>query len=147
MPDILHRVAIKAPAADVYKALATPDGLAGWWTKDTRGDNKIGSVIQFRFAPRGFFDMKVLENEPDKRLLWEVVDGPGEWIGTTVGFDLASDGDWTIVLFGHRGWKEPIEFMHHCSTKWAIFLMSLKSLAETGTGNPYPDDVKIDNWN
>ena len=26
--------------------------------------------------------------------------------------------------------------MHHCSTKWATFLVSLKSLVETGTGSP-----------
>jgi len=30
---------------------------------------------------------------------------------------------------------------------WAVFLMSLKSLLETGTGAPDPHDVKIDNWN
>ena len=36
--------------------------------------------------------------------------------------------------------------MHHCSTKWAVFLMSLKSLVETGKGDPYPNDIKIDNW-
>jgi hypothetical protein len=35
------------------------------------------------------------------------------------------------VLFKHQGWKEPVEFMHHCSTKWAVFLLSLKSLLET----------------
>ena len=33
--------------------------------------------------------------------------------------------------------------MHHCSTKWATFLMSLKSLVETGTGAPSPHDVHI----
>lgn len=37
--------------------------------------------------------------------------------------------------------------MHHCSTKWAIFLMSLKAYLETGAGQPSPHDVKIDNWN
>jgi hypothetical protein len=37
--------------------------------------------------------------------------------------------------------------MQHCSTEWALFLISLKSLLETGKGAPYPDDVKIDNWN
>ena len=36
--------------------------------------------------------------------------------------------------------------MHHCSTKWAIFLMSLKSLVETGKGSPGPDDVRIGDW-
>jgi uncharacterized protein YndB with AHSA1/START domain len=147
MPDILHRVGIKAAANDVYKVLTTRDGLAGWWTADTRGDGRIGSVLQFRFDPRGFFDMRVLSSEPARHVAWEVIDGPAEWIGTEVSFALQVDGEWTIVLFAHRGWKEPVEFMHHCGTKWAIFLMSLKSLAETGIGKPYPDDVKIDNWN
>ena len=33
--------------------------------------------------------------------------------------------------------------MHHCSTKWATYLMSLKSLVETGTGAPAPRDVHV----
>jgi len=37
--------------------------------------------------------------------------------------------------------------MHHCGTRWAVFLMSLESLVETGRGAPDPRDVKIDNWN
>lgn len=35
MMNIVQKVAIKAPASKVYAALATIDGLAGWWTKDT----------------------------------------------------------------------------------------------------------------
>jgi uncharacterized protein YndB with AHSA1/START domain len=147
MPDILHRVGFKASPDDAYRALATRDGLAGWWTRDTQGESEVGSVIKFRFEPHGFFDMKVLELEPAKRVLWEVVDGPQEWIGTTVSFDLRQEGDFTIALFKHQGWKEPVEFMHHCSTKWGVFLMSLKALVETGKGAPFPNDVKIDNWN
>ena len=151
MVDILHRVGIKASAADVYKALATPEGVAGWWTKDARGESKVGGTLTFRFSADGVeiggFEMKVLALDPDQRVQWQVVDGPEEWIGTRIGFDLNRDGDYTIVLFKHEGWKEPVEFMHHCSTKWAIFLMSLKSLVETGKGAPSPDDIKIDNWN
>ncbi len=103
-------------------------------------------MLQFRFGAGGF-DMKVLELQPGKRISWQVIDGPAEWIGTKVDWELRQEGDYTIVLLRHLGWKEPVEFMHHCSTKWAIFLMSLKSLVETGTGRPDPDDVKIDNWN
>ena len=80
-------------------------------------------------------------------MLWQVVDGPAEWIGTQISWDSSRKATTAIVLFKHQGWKEPVEFMHHCSTKWAIFLMSLKSLLETGKGAPSPDDVKIDNWN
>jgi uncharacterized protein YndB with AHSA1/START domain len=147
MVDILHRVGIKSSVAEVYAALTTADGLAGWWTTDTQGKgNDIGGVLQFRFAAGGF-DMKVLELDPGKRVLWEVVDGPEEWIGTRVDWHLDQVDEYAIVLFSHLGWKEPVEFMHHCSTKWAVFLLSLKSLIETGKGAPDPHDVKIDNWN
>ena len=151
MPDILHKVGIKSSVDDAYKALSTRDGLAGWWTTDTQGESKVSEVVQFRFraggAEIGGFDMKVLELQPATRVLWQVVDGPEEWIGTSVSWELRQEDDYAIVLFKHEGWKEPVEFMHHCSTKWAIFLMSLKSLLETGKGAPNPNDIKIDNWN
>jgi uncharacterized protein YndB with AHSA1/START domain len=147
MPDILHRVGVKSSPDRVYQALTTRDGLAGWWTTNTQGDgHRVGGVLQFRFGAGGF-DMKVVEVHPATGVLWQVVDGPKEWIGTTVSWELRPEGDHTIVLFKHQGWKEPVEFMHHCSTKWAVFLMSLKSLVETGTGAPDPHDIKIDNWN
>jgi uncharacterized protein YndB with AHSA1/START domain len=151
MVDILHRVGIKAPLDGVYRALATRDGVAGWWTTRTQGDSKVGGVLKFRFSGAdgkeiGGFDIKVLELQPSRHVLWQVVEGPSEWIGTKVSFELRQEGDYSIVLFKHQGWKEPVEFMHHCSTKWAIFLMSLKSLVETGKGQPSPDDVRIGDW-
>lgn len=147
MVDILQRIGIKSSLDKVYQALTTVEGLAGWWTSNTQGEaDKVGGVVQFRFGAGGF-DMKVLELDPARRVLWQVVDGPEEWIGTTVVWDLKQDGDYVVILFKHQDWKEPVEFMHHCSTKWAIFLMSLKSLVETGKGAPDPNDVKIDNWN
>ena len=151
MVDILHRVGIKASSEEVYKALVTRDGLAGWWTTDTRGDSKLGGVITFRFSDAdgreiGGFDVKVLEQRSAERVLWQVSEGPAEWIGTKISFELKQEGDYSIVLFTHAGWKEPVEFMHHCSTKWATFLISLKALVETGKGAPSPGDVQISNW-
>jgi len=146
MVDILHRIGVENSSPDkVYDALTTLDGLSGWWASDTKGAVEVGGVLEFRFAPGGF-DMQVLELQPAERVVWRVVDGPAEWVGTTVNWEIKQDGDYTIVLFSHRGWKEPGEFMYHCSTKWAIFLMSLKSLIESGTGNPEPRDVQISNW-
>lgn len=146
MVDILHRIAAEGRTADdVYEALATIDGLRGWWTEDTTGDTEPGGVIAFRF-PDGGFDMRVIESEPGKRVLWEVVGGAPEWIGTRVHWDLRDEDGWAIVLFKHEGWAEPVEFMHHCSTKWAVFLLSLKALVEQGKGDPAPHDVKNDNW-
>lgn len=144
--DILHRIGIKdASPEDVFHALTTPEGLAAWWTKDTTGDAMPGDTVAFRFSELGGFDMKVLDATRE-RVLWEVVDGPEEWVGTTIGWDISTAGDYTIVLFKHEGWREQVEFMNHCSTKWATFLLSLKEYVETGTGAPHPDDVQISDW-
>ena len=143
MADILHKIGIKSSPAETYKALTVRERLAGWWTADTQGTFNVGGVIEFRFGTRGRIDMKAIELDPARRVAWQVVDGSGEWLGAKVSFELKPDGDYTAVLFKHQGWKEPSEFMHHCSTKWALFLMSLKSLVETGTGAPFPNDVHI----
>jgi uncharacterized protein YndB with AHSA1/START domain len=146
MVDILHRIGVeKASPQEVYDALTTVDGLAGWWTDQTTGDPEVGGTIEFRFIPGGF-DMEVVELEPAKRVHWQVADGPPEWVGTHVTFDLSEVDGYTIVLFKHEGWREPDEFMHHCSTKWGSYLMSLKALAETGEGAPDPRDVQISDW-
>jgi uncharacterized protein YndB with AHSA1/START domain len=146
MYDILHRIGTTASPEDVSTALTATDQLAAWWTQGTEGDGDAGGVVQFRFGDAGGFDMKVLDVQPGRLVLWEVVDGPEEWIGTQVRFDIQRDDEWTIILFRHEGWREQVEFMNHCSTKWATFLMSLKSLVETGKGEPFPDEVRVSNW-
>ncbi|QQP98434.1 SRPBCC family protein [Lysobacter enzymogenes] len=151
MVDILHKIATKAPMEKVYDALATREGISAWWTTTVEGDSQVGRSLTFRFYAGdneiGAFEMNVLELDPGKRVSWQVAAGPQDWIGTKIGFDLKQEGEYAVVLFKHEGWREASESMHHCSTKWAIFLMSLKAYLETGTGRPSPDDVKIDNWN
>src|ERR1700686_2494428 len=143
MPDILHRVGIKSSPEQVYHALSDEKGLAGWWTTNTQASAAVGAIDRFRFGDRGFNDMEVVELAPGKRVKWRCVDGAKEWIGTELTFDLKPENSLTVVLFAQRGWKEQVEFMHYCSTKWATYLLSLKLLCETGTGAPYPDDVDI----
>jgi uncharacterized protein YndB with AHSA1/START domain len=152
MADIIHRIGIKAPAAKVYEAVATTQGVSGWWTRETTGTSKVGGTVNVRFRQKdgkeiGQMDFEFTRLEPNREVHWRILDGPPEWVGTAVTFQLAEDGDMTILVFGHRDWKEPVEFMAHCSMKWAVFLLSLRELVETGRGKPSPDDLKIDNWN
>lgn len=152
MVDIIHRVGIRAPIEKVYSAVATTEGVAGWWTRETTGDATPGGTIDVRFLTPagdevGQMTMEVTALEPDTRVQWRVVAGPEEWIGTDVTFELTREGGYTILLFGHRNWREAVEFTAHCSMKWATFLLSLRQFVETGTGKPSPDDLKIDNWN
>ena len=152
MVDIVHRLGIKAPVEQVYAALATIDGLAGWWTRDTSGSSTPQGNITFRFhdpagKELGSFEMEVLDLTPEKLVRWRVKDGPAEWLATEIEFVLSHEGEHTIVRFGHRRWREEVEFTAHCSMKWATFLLSLRQLVETGEGRPAPTDLKIDNWN
>lgn len=150
--NIIHKIGIKAPLAKVYDAVSTATGVAGWWTRDTTSTEKVGGKLKSRFLGKdgteiGFVNYETTRLEPNREVRWHVTDGPPEWIETDVTFELTQDGDMTIVIFGHRNWKEPVEFMAHCSMKWAVFLLSLRDLVETGKGKPAPEDLKIDNWN
>lgn len=138
MPDILHRVGINTLPQKIFQALSTIDGLRHWWTTETAGDPQKGAVINF-----GFCDMKVVESKPNELVKWKCVRGPQEWIGTEVSFELKQKDSQTFVLFKHANWKEPVEFMHHCSTKWATFLLSLRDWLERAEGHPSPYDIKI----
>ena len=138
MPDILHRVGVDAQPGRVFKALSTIDGLRGWWVSETTGDAGTGGTIDF-----GFCQMQVIEAVPDQRIRWRCFQGPEEWVGTEVTFALVWKDDQTFIVFKHADWKEPVELMHHCSTKWATFLLSLRDLLETADGHPVPHDLKI----
>ena len=142
MPNILHRVGIQSSPEKVFEAISTPEELSHWWVTNTTGEGKVGGHIQF-LPEGGNFKMKVEELVPSKLIKWKCVDGPKEWIGTEIIFRLEFKENQTFVIFKHANWKEEIEFMHHCSTKWAIFLMSLKSWLERKEGRPLPYDVKI----
>jgi uncharacterized protein YndB with AHSA1/START domain len=152
MVDIIHRIGIKAPVSKVYDAVSTVEGVAGWWSRETTGESKLGGTSHVRFhSPEGkeighvVFDFAELR--PNREARWRITAGPDEWVGTDVTFALAQDGDCTLIVFGHRNWREAVEFTAHCSMKWATFLLSLKQLVETGEGRPAPGDLKIDNWN
>lgn len=145
MVDIRHRVAISAPLGSVYEALATPGGISEWWTRDgVRGESSEGARLQFFFGqPQPAAVMEVTRLDPDGHVSWSCVEGAEEWVGTKLAFDLTPKGNETVVLFTHADWRDPVEFMAHCSARWAYFLLSLKSYLETGKGTPFPDDLRF----
>lgn len=147
MPDIRHRVGINAPIDTVYESLATRDGLAGWWTRDVDGEPSRGASLAFSFGgPEPAAVMEVTELDPPARVRWKCTDGPPEWRNTMLTFEVKEAGDETAVLFTHAGWREPAEFMHHCSTKWAYYLIGLKAGLEGGKSTPWPEDAPISSW-
>jgi Activator of Hsp90 ATPase homolog 1-like protein len=145
MELIRHRVGIEAPQAQVLAKLSTTEGLATWWTRDAAGDAGLGGELRFFFgAPEPRVVMKVVE-ATDRRVVWRVTAGPDEWVDGTVTFDLEQSEDETVLQFT-QSWREPVDFMSHCSTKWAYFLLGLKASLEGGKGTPWPGDLQISSW-
>lgn len=145
--DINHKVGIKESSQKVFEALSTVEGVSQWWTRDTAGDNHKGGKIHFSFQKRldKSFDVvaEVKELDPHKKVCWRILEGPEEWVGTEISFDLIPSNEETLIRFSHRNWSSSTDFMAQCNTKWAVFLLSLKDLLETGKGHPFPDDVRI----
>ena len=144
MAEIRHRVGVHAPIEDLYEAVATSKGIASWWTEHVEDD--AGGTIGVRFGGARAATMELIETQPPARLVWRFTQGPEEWLGTTATFDLRRHGDETVLLFTHGGWAEPVEFLHHCSTRWGYFLMSMKRSLEGGEATPWPHDEKISSW-
>ena len=144
MSEIYHQVGIKASPESIYGLLTTDNGLSQWWTNDVSGAGQVGSIIKFRFNGGGP-DFSVIELVPNELVRWKHSGTiPEAWVETEILFQLRVDEAQTFVNFSHVNWKESTDFMAHCSTKWAVFLLSLKEFAETGKGRPFPNDMHID---
>jgi uncharacterized protein YndB with AHSA1/START domain len=138
-PDYAAHLTIQAPAEAVYAALATIDGIQGWWTGTTSGSAEPGGEIRVEFAGFDIYKVLAVEAARPAAVRWAVADCKlADWIGTTISFDLSPAGpDATELRFVHRGLQPALECFESCEAGWDFYLRSLASYAETGTGQPY----------
>ena len=85
--------------------MAPIEGLSRFWTRDVKGDRRREQLGVLFGQAEPSAVMEVVDLVPDTRVAWRCVEGPDEWVGTNLTFELRSSGDETIVLFTHAGWK------------------------------------------
>lgn len=141
MATILLRMPVDADPAKVHGALATSDGVNGWWSNHTEGPDGAGSTMKVAFPDAPItFDFEVAEDDPGKRVVWHCQSGPPEWVGTDVSFDVQKDDEGNVsVLLAHDGWATTDESFPFIAYSWAQILPRLKRLAETGERAPFFD--------
>ena len=142
MSDIMHLIGISAPVERVYRALTTAEGVRNWWTRDVALSSDPGGTGVFGFNGHRFvITVKVDDLTPPARVRWRAISGSPGWEGTTMSFDLRTEGGETILLFAHRGFERADEGYASATTRWGAYLISLKQYLESGRGAPNPDDI------
>jgi uncharacterized protein YndB with AHSA1/START domain len=132
---------IKAPREKVYQALATNDGIAGWWTSEVQGVHAEGGTLRLEFVGSGhMIEMRVEELRDPELVAWTCLTHNffPEWPSTKVNFALKAESDESCILsFDHFGLKPDCECYGDCSLGWDHFQASLASFCETGVGSPW----------
>jgi len=145
MPAIMHLIKVRAAQDEVYRAVATAEGIRNWWTRDAALDPKVGGAGEFGFYGHRFvIKVKIAELTPPVQVAWDEVSSTGGGFdGTTISFDLTSDDDITSLLFVHHGFKTGGDNIAAATTRWGFYLLSLKRYLETGKGSPNPEDTEL----
>ena len=138
MPTLLHQIKISASPERVFDAIATADGLRGWWTTDVIAEPIEGSIAEFGFNRRAtVFRMRVDELVPGRRITWSCLGGHDEWEGTSLEFHLSpEDGGGVDLRFAHQDWRSLAGAYAVCNTTWGELMYRLKFYAETDTPDP-----------
>lgn len=133
MADIMHQAVINISSKEIFKLIATKDGLQKWLTPEEgwtiQGDQNHGGVLRFNFND-SFHEMKVILLEKDKHVRWECIQGPPEWLETIVDFFIEDNVKKCTLHFAHNGFKEQTKFFRECDEAWRNYVAAIKKVAE-----------------
>lgn len=137
MSAIVKERTIAAAPGSVFNALTQQDEIAHWWTNDLRAKPEVGSLAEFRFFQGAFvLQFEVAELDAGEKVHWILRQGPAQWAGTSVTWQLTPVQNGTKLFFTHDGFAQVDEAYEQTRGNWEYFLDSLKSYLETGRGTP-----------
>jgi hypothetical protein len=141
--DITATALVDKSPMDAFNAINDPKA---WWGEDIQGRaDRLGEEWTYRHKDVHISKQKVVELVPGKRVVWEVLEATmtflkdkHEWTGTKIVFDIAPRGGKTEIRFAHMGVTPNVECFDICNETWdGLIRGSLKSLIETGKGEPF----------
>lgn len=143
-------ILVNNSAEEVFNAI---NNVRGWWSEQIEGGtNKPDAEFNYHYQDIHICKMKIVEFIPKQKVVWLVMDNyfnftkdKTEWKDTKISFEITQQGNKTQVVFTHIGLVPAYECYTICSDAWANYINgSLKSLIETGKGNPNPYQTAID---
>ena len=143
MARIRHRVGMAGDIDRIYRATHEPAGLVGWWASTADGRPDVGQVVNLHFAALATLSFEIAALEANARVRLRCVSGPGPWQDSRLDFAFERDEKQVWVGLIHENPSAAEDDFVYFSTKWPIYLLSLRDFIETGTGTPYPNETKI----
>ena len=138
MAELKHQINIGAAPQRVYAAIATQSGLRGWWTADSKVDEKVGGKAEFGFDKRGMvFCMTIEKLDPGKQVVWSCHGDHPEWNGTVLTWELSPQDGGTTLRFKHSSWKSFSDFCATCNSTWGELMYRLKDYVEGKNPGPH----------
>ncbi len=145
--DLKVSFTVEETPQEVFAAI---NNVRGWWSKGLKGaSDALGSEFFYKHGDLHESTQKVTELVPGKRVAWRVtkskltfVDHQEEWDGTDVIFEIEPVKNLTRVTMTHVGLTKDKQCFEACSGGWGFYVGdSLKSLIESGKGEPDPKSV------
>ena len=143
MAIVKHRVGIRGSIGTVYQTLITNEGFSGWWATSADIEAEVGGRADLTFLDLTVLSFEYKELVPKKAVGLKCISGPGPWLDSVLLFELGQSDDQVFLTLTHHNDNASEDDFLYFSTKWPVYLLSLRDLVETGEGNPYPDDIKI----
>jgi uncharacterized protein YndB with AHSA1/START domain len=138
--DYTHELRIDARREQVFEALTTLEGLAGWWTPIVEGSPTTGGEITFAFDGVDETIVMRVDNAHAGIVNWTCLAHTGhpEWESTAIAFQLHEPDDATTILeLRHHGLVPTLDCYLACEHGWDHFLNSLAGYVERGDGTPF----------
>lgn len=141
--DMVHEVEIAADPKATYRAIATKEGQAGFWTPNNTVEPKVGSVAEFRFKDVPVpLRMRIDALEEGRLVRWTCLGEFPGWKDTTITWQLASssDGKGTKLSFRHGDLERanyPAEALGSVNYTWGQVIGRLKGYLESGRAQPF----------
>ncbi len=138
-----HRVGIRGSVDTIFQSLVTNGGLSGWWASSASGTAEVGGKIDLTFTDLAVLSFEFTEMQSNKIVRLRCITGPGPWQNSELMFELEESDEQVFLTLTHQNNDSTDEEFLYFSTKWPIYLLSLRDLIEKGSGRPYPNDIKI----
>jgi len=136
-------ISVKSSPRETFDGISN---VAGWWSKNFEGkSSKVNDVFTVRFPSGDMYKIRIGEIDPNKRIVWEVIDAyqgwvknTSEWAGTKIVWEIKKENNDGVSLdMTHIGLVPEIECYDRCNKGWNWLMQeSLAKYLTEGKGLP-----------